>query len=80
MLFEEVSGMTCEEKFKDRKIDVDCFRIRKHACHDEQVREDNAFDPAAESHEFVLRPAYLLDASLTVKRDLKQGGVLTTSE
>ena len=34
-----------------------------------------SFDPAAESHEFVLRPAYLLDASLTVKRDLKQGGV-----
>lgn len=34
-----------------------------------------SFDPAAENHEFVLRPAYLLDADLAVKRDLKQGGV-----
>ncbi|MCY4360865.1 MAG: DUF6338 family protein [Gammaproteobacteria bacterium] len=34
-----------------------------------------SFDPAAENHEFVLRPAYLLDAELAVRRDLKQGGV-----
>ena len=34
-----------------------------------------SFDPAAENHEFVLRPAYLLDADLEVKRNLKQGGV-----
>ena len=53
MLFEEVSDMTCEEKFKDRKIDVDCFRIRKHACHDEQVREDNAFDPVGSTSQLV---------------------------
>ena len=34
-----------------------------------------SFDPAADNHEFVLRPAYLLDADLAVRRDLKQGGV-----
>ena len=34
-----------------------------------------SFDPAVEHHEFVLRPAYLLDPDLSVRRDLKQGGV-----
>ena len=45
MLFEDVFGMTYEEKFRDRKIDADHFRIRKQAT-PEQVNEDHAFAPA----------------------------------
>lgn len=37
--------------------------------------DNYSFDPAAEHHEIVLRPAYLLNADLAVRRDLKQGGV-----
>lgn len=44
MLFEEVFGMTFDEKFRDRKIDAGHFRIRKQA-NPEQVNEDNAFAP-----------------------------------
>ena len=38
------------------------------------VRE-YSFDPGAEDHEFLLRPAYLVDNALQVQRDLTQGGV-----
>ncbi len=34
-----------------------------------------SFDPAADDHEFVLRPAYLVDDDLNIKRNFKQGGV-----
>lgn len=34
-----------------------------------------SFDPAVEDHDFVLRPASLVDEELNVKRDLKVGGV-----
>ena len=39
-----------------------------------------SFDPAAENHEFVLRPAYLLDADLAVRRDLGKRGQKYFSE
>ena len=34
-----------------------------------------SFDPAGENHDFLLRPAYLVDDDLNVKRDLSVGGV-----
>ena len=34
-----------------------------------------SFDPAVEDHDFLLRPAYLVDDDLNVKRDLSVGGV-----
>ena len=34
-----------------------------------------SFDPTVEDHDFLLRPAYLVDEDLNVKRDLKVGGV-----
>ena len=34
-----------------------------------------SFDPAVENHDFLLRPAYLVDDDLNVKRDLSVGGV-----
>ena len=37
--------------------------------------EQYSFDPSADDHEFVLCPAYLVDDDLTIKRDLKKGGV-----
>ena len=37
--------------------------------------EQYSFDPAADDHEFVLCPAYLVDDDLNIKRDLKRGGV-----
>ena len=37
--------------------------------------EQYSFDPAADDHEFVLCPAYLVDDDLNIKRNLKQGGV-----
>ena len=45
MLFEDVYGMTYEEKFRDRIIDADYFRIRKQA-NPEQGNEDHAFAPS----------------------------------
>ena len=42
--------------------------------------EKYSFDPAAENHEFVLRPAYLLDADLAVRRDLGKRGQKYFSE
>ena len=37
--------------------------------------KEYSFDPAAEDHEFLLRPAYLVDNNLHVQRDLEAGGV-----
>ena len=37
--------------------------------------KEYSFDPAAENHDFLLRPAYLVDKNLHVQRDLTQGGV-----
>ena len=37
--------------------------------------EKYSFDPAVENHDFLLRPAYLVDDDLNVKRDLSVGGV-----
>ena len=37
--------------------------------------KEYSFDPAAEDHEFLLRPAYLVDNDLHIRRDLTQGGV-----
>lgn len=37
--------------------------------------EKYSFDPTAEDHEFLLRPAYVVDTDLNVERDLAEGGV-----
>lgn len=37
--------------------------------------KEYSFDPSAEDHEFLLRPAYLVDNNLHVQRDLTLGGV-----
>ena len=37
--------------------------------------EKYSFDPTAEDHDFLLRPAYLVDPDLNVERDLTKGGV-----
>ncbi len=37
--------------------------------------ESYSFDPAAEDHELLLRPAYLVDDKLNVLRTLEKGGV-----
>lgn len=37
--------------------------------------KEYSFDPTAEDHDFLLRPAYLVDNNLHVRRDLTQGGV-----
>jgi hypothetical protein len=34
-----------------------------------------SFDPASEDHDFLLLPAYLVDESLEIVRDLRKGGV-----
>ena len=46
MLFEDVFGMTCEEKFKGRHIDAGDFRIHKPCLG--QENEDNPFAPAGD--------------------------------
>ena len=50
------------------------------ACTKQGIRyfgwlERHSFDPAAENHDFLLRPAYLVDNDLYVQRDLEAGGV-----
>ncbi len=37
--------------------------------------EKYSFDPVAEDHDFLLRPAYLVNDNLDVQRDLQEGGV-----